>query len=160
MLGGLGRFLARLARVTIRCRRPKATGFTACLYRWCLGALLGVVTGFGPPELRPLHVACRVVNSCQSPRSCAASTPPRWLNGARSETGFFKSLLGCSGVWGGFVGVSACNHSLQATQSRRVHSLPLSLVTRCFAWCCHWALGRLSLAVMRFKKCRWTKPFP
>ena len=51
VLGGLRRFRARLARVTIRCRRPKAAGFVACLFGWCLVALLGVVTGFGPPEL-------------------------------------------------------------------------------------------------------------
>ena len=89
-------------------------------------SLLGLVLplGFGPPELRPLHAAQRAVNSCASPRPSAVSTWPRRLEGTRSETGFFHSLPGCSGGWGGFGTVGACNHSLQATQSRRVDSLP------------------------------------
>ena len=51
------------------------------------------------------------------------------------------------GAWGAralSVTVSACNQALQATQSRRVVCLPISLVPRCLAWCCHWASGRLS----------------
>ena len=33
---------------------PKRAG-CACLFRWCLVAFFELVTGFGPPELRPLY---------------------------------------------------------------------------------------------------------
>ena len=70
MLGGLGRFRARFARVTRRCRRPKATGFTACLGRG--DSLLGLPLplGFGPPELRPLHASLVVLRGCHPASVC------------------------------------------------------------------------------------------
>ena len=48
---GLGRFLSALARVTIRCRRPKAAGLRACLIVGDSLLCLVLLLGFGPPEL-------------------------------------------------------------------------------------------------------------
>ena len=49
----------------------------------------------------------------------------------------FLAGLGARGSGAVSGGVGACNHSLQATQSRRAWRLSLLLATRCLAWCCH-----------------------
>ena len=90
VLGGLGWFLSALARVTRRCRRPKAAGFVACLLGWRLVALLDVVTGFGPPELGRYTPP----SWCQEGairRWCACSTWWRRFGGACSERAAFKA---------------------------------------------------------------------
>ena len=48
-------------RVTRRCRRPKATGLCACLFRWRLVALFGLGVGFGHLNAKPLHASLVVL---------------------------------------------------------------------------------------------------
>ena len=86
----------------------------------------------------------KAVNSGESPEPPALRRGRAGAKAIGPRRASSRSCVGARGARAVSGTVSACNQALQATQSRRVQSVPFSSVTHCFARGCHWASGRLS----------------
>ena len=122
---GVGGVVVRRCATT-RCRRPKAFGFGSprpaprsgfeFFVSWCHALWAPELGRYTAPKGRELGARALVGVPLRLGLACSKALGPR-----RASSNTSLGARG-SGALSGSVG--ACNQALQATQSRRVHSLP------------------------------------